>query len=148
MAGRIPRVFINDLLARTDIVDLIDVRVKLKKQGKNYHACCPFHNEKTPSFTVNGEKQFYHCFGCGAHGNAIDFLMNYDKLEFVETVEELAAMHNLEIPYEAGTGLSQIERHQRQNLYQLMNGLNDFYQQSLTHPAAKPARDYLQKRGL
>ncbi|VEB53920.1 DNA primase [Salmonella enterica subsp. enterica] len=132
----------------TDIVDLIDVRVKLKKQGKNYHACCPFHNEKTPSFTVNGEKQFYHCFGCGAHGNAIDFLMNYDKLEFVETVEELAAMHNLEIPYEAGTGLSQIERHQRQNLYQLMNGLNDFYQQSLTHPAAKPARDYLQKRGL
>ncbi len=74
--------------------------------------------------------------------------MNYDKLEFVETVEELAAMHNPEIPYEAGTGLSQIERHQRQNLYQLMNGLNDFYQQSLTHPAAKPARDYLQKRGL
>lgn len=88
MAGRIPRVFINDLLARTDIVDLIDARVKLKKQGKNFHACCPFHNEKTPSFTVNGEKQFYHCFGCGAHGNAIDFLMNYDKLEFVETVED------------------------------------------------------------
>ena len=87
MAGRIPRVFINDLLARTDIVDLIDARVKLKKQGKNFHACCPFHNEKTPSFTVNGEKQFYHCFGCGAHGNAIDFLMNYDKLEFVETPE-------------------------------------------------------------
>lgn len=87
MAGRIPRVFINDLLARTDIVDLIDARVKLKKQGKNFHACCPFHNEKTPSFTVNGEKQFYHCFGCGAHGNAIDFLMNYDKLEFVETVK-------------------------------------------------------------
>ena len=114
MAGRIPRVFISDLLARTDIVDLIDARVKLKKQGKNFHACCPFHNEKTPSFTVNGEKQFYHCFGCGAHGNAIDFLMNYDKLEFVETVEELAAMHNLEVPYEAGNGPSQIERHQRQ----------------------------------
>ena len=77
MAGRIPRVFINDLIARTDIIDLIDVRVKLKKQGKNYHACCPFHNEKTPSFTVNGEKQFYHCFGCGAHGNALDFLMTH-----------------------------------------------------------------------
>lgn len=148
MAGRIPRVFINDLLARTDIIDLIDARVKLKKQGKNFHACCPFHNEKTPSFTVNGEKQFYHCFGCGAHGNAIDFLMNYDKLDFVETVEELAAMHNLEIPYEAGTGLSQIERHQRQNLYQLMDGLNAFYQQSLAHPTAEPARQYLQKRGL
>ena len=126
MAGRIPRVFINDLLARTDIVDLIDARVKLKKQGKNFHACCPFHNEKTPSFTVNGEKQFYHCFGCGAHGNAIDFLMNYDKLEFVETVEELAAMHNLEVPFEAGSGPSQIERHQRQTLYQLMDGLNTF----------------------
>lgn len=134
MAGRIPRVFINDLLARTDIVDLIDARVKLKKQGKNFHACCPFHNEKTPSFTVNGEKQFYHCFGCGAHGNAIDFLMNYDKLEFVETVEELAAMHNLEVPFEAGSGPSQIERHQRQTLYQLMDGLNTFYQQSLQQP--------------
>lgn len=148
MAGRIPRVFINDLLARTDIIDLIDARVKLKKQGKNYHACCPFHNEKTPSFTVNGEKQFYHCFGCGAHGNAIDFLMNFDKLEFVETVEELAAMHNLEIPYEAGNGLSQIERHQRQNLYQLMDGLNGFYQQALGQPSAQPARAYLEKRGL
>ncbi|EFH3261156.1 DNA primase [Escherichia coli] len=148
MAGRIPRVFINDLLARTDIVDLIDARVKLKKQGKNFHACCPFHNEKTPSFTVNGEKQFYHCFGCGAHGNAIDFLMNYDKLEFVETVEELAAMHNLEVPFEAGSGPSQIERHQRQTLYQLMDGLNTFYQQSLQQPVAMSARQYLEKRGL
>ncbi len=148
MAGRIPRVFINDLLARTDIVDLVDARVKLKKQGKNYHACCPFHNEKTPSFTVNGEKQFYHCFGCGAHGNAIDFLMNYDKLEFVETVEELAAMHNLDVPYEAGSGPSQIERHQRQNLYQLLDGLSAFYQQSLTQPNASDARDYLSRRGL
>ncbi len=148
MAGRIPRVFINDLLARTDIVDLIDARVKLKKQGKNYHACCPFHNEKTPSFTVNGEKQFYHCFGCGAHGNAIDFLMNYDKLEFVESVEELATMHNLEVPFESGSGPSQIERHQRQSLYQLMDGLNGFYQQSLGQANADNARRYLNQRGL
>lgn len=148
MAGRIPRVFINDLIARTDIIDLIDVRVKLKKQGKNYHACCPFHNEKTPSFTVNGEKQFYHCFGCGAHGNALDFLMNYDKLDFVESVEELATMHNLEVPYEAGSGPSQIERHQRQNLYQLMTGLSTFYQQSLSAPSAEQARQYLSRRGL
>lgn len=101
--------------------------MKLKKQGKNYHACCPFHNEKTPSFTVNGEKQFYHCFGCGAHGNAIDFLMNFDRLEFVESVEELAAMNGLEVPYEAGSGVSQLERHQRQNLYQLMAPLATFY---------------------
>ena len=148
MAGRIPRVFINDLLARTDIVDLIDARVKLKKQGKNFHACCPFHNEKTPSFTVNGEKQFYHCFGCGAHGNAIDFLMNYDRLEFVESIEELATQHSLEVPYEAGSGPSQIERHQRQSLYQLMENLNGFYQQSLTQSNARAARDYLSNRGL
>lgn len=148
MAGRIPRVFINDLLARTDIVDLVDARVKLKKQGKNYHACCPFHNEKTPSFTVNADKQFYHCFGCGAHGNAIDFLMNYDRLEFVESVEELATMAGLEIPYEAGNGPSQIERHQRQNLYQLMDGLSDFYQQALRQPSSQSAQQYLMQRGL
>ncbi|ADM96820.1 DNA primase [Dickeya dadantii] len=148
MAGRIPRVFINDLLARTDIVDLIDARVKLKKQGKNYHACCPFHHEKTPSFTVNGDKQFYHCFGCGAHGNAIDFLMNYDRLEFVESIEELAAMHGLEVPYEAGTGPTQLERHQRQSLYELMEQLSAFYQHTLNQPAGTPAREYLSRRGL
>lgn len=138
MAGRIPRVFINDLLVRTDIVDLIDARVKLKKQGKNYHACCPFHNEKTPSFTVNGEKQFYHCFGCGAHGNAIDFLMNFDRLEFVESVEELAAMNGLEVPYEAGSGVSQLERHQRQNLYQLMAPLATFLRKLLARLSPRP----------
>lgn len=148
MAGRIPRVFINDLLARTDIVDLIDARVKLKKQGKNFHACCPFHNEKTPSFTVNGEKQFYHCFGCGAHGNAIDFLMNFDRLEFVESIEELATSHGLDVPYEAGSGPSQMERHQRQSLYQLMENLKGFYQQGLQQSSAQPARDYLDRRGL
>ena len=129
-------------------MDLIDARVKLKKQGKNFHACCPFHNEKTPSFTVNGEKQFYHCFGCGAHGNAIDFLMNYDRLEFVESIEELATQHSLEVPYEAGSGPSQMERHQRQSLYQLMENLNGFYQQSLTQSHAQAARDYLSNRGL
>ncbi|MBT9431514.1 DNA primase [Candidatus Sodalis endolongispinus] len=148
MAGRIPRVFINDLLARTDIVDLVDARVKLKKQGKNYHACCPFHHEKTPSFTVNGEKQFYHCFGCGAHGNAIDFLMNYDRLEFVESIEELAAQHSLEVPYETGTGPNQQERHQRQILYHLMDKLSGFYQQALRAQTASDARHYLQQRGL
>lgn len=148
MAGRIPRVFINDLLARTDIVDLIDARVKLKKQGKNYHACCPFHNEKTPSFTVSGEKQFYYCFGCGAKGNAIDFLMNHDRLEFVESVEELATQHGLEVPYETGSGPSPIERHQRQSLYQLLEKLDGFYQQSFRSPGAEAAQRYLGSRGL
>lgn len=148
MAGRIPRSFINDLLARTDIVDLIDAKVPLKKQGKNHHACCPFHNEKTPSFTVNGERQFYYCFGCGAHGNAIDFLMNYDKLDFVEAIEELSASHGLDVPYETGTGTSQIELHQRQNLYQLMEKINLFYHAALSHPSANKAKDYLSQRGL
>lgn len=148
MAGRIPRVFINDLLARTDIVDLIDARVKLKKQGKNFHACCPFHHEKTPSFTVNDEKQFYHCFGCGAHGNAIDFLMNYDRCEFVESIEELAAQHLLEVPYETGSGQNYQERHQRQSLYKLMDKLSRFYQQELKAPTATQADHYLQRRGL
>lgn len=148
MAGRIPRVFINDLLARTDIVDLIDARVKLKKQGKNFHACCPFHHEKTPSFTVNGDKQFYHCFGCGAHGNAIDFLMNYDRLEFVESIEELASMHSLEVPYESGTGTTQLERHQRQSLYELMGKLSEFYQHALTQQTGASAQQYLAQRGL
>lgn len=148
MAGRIPRTFINDLLARTDIVDLIDTKVPLKKQGKNHHACCPFHNEKTPSFTVNGDKQFYHCFGCGAHGNAIDFLMNYDRLDFVETIEELATMHGLEIPYETGNSSNQIERNQRQNLYQLMDEINQFYQHLLNKSDSQSAKQYLIQRGL
>ena len=148
MSGRIPRSFINDLLARTDIVDLIDARVKLKKQGKNYHACCPFHNEKTPSFTVNEQKQFYHCFGCGAHGNAIDFLINFDRLEFVESIEELASMHNLEIPYESSSGNGPLERHQRQSMYQLMEQLAQFYQHALRTDLGAHARDYLDNRGL
>src|SRR5574344_418664 len=100
MAGRIPREFIDDLIARVDLVNLIDSRVRLKKAGKNYSACCPFHNEKTPSFTVSREKQFYHCFGCGAHGNALDFLMNYERLDFVDAIEELASQHGLEVPRE------------------------------------------------
>lgn len=148
MAGRIPRAFINNLLARTDIIDLIDARVKLKKKGKNFHACCPFHDEKTPSFTVNDEKQFYHCFGCGAHGNAIDFLMNYERLEFVESIEELAALHDLDVPYEKGTGPNQQERHQRQSLYELMDKLSGFYKQALQAQTASDARHYLQQRGL
>lgn len=148
MTKRIPRVFINELLARTDIVELIDSRVKLKKQGRNYHACCPLHHEKTPSFTVNPKKQFYYCFGCGAHGNAVDFLMNYDRLEFVETIEELAAMHGLEVIYDRNRGPLHIECQYRQNLYHLMEQLSTFYQQSLYHSIGTLARDYLQQRGL
>lgn len=151
MAGRIPRQFIDDLIARTDIVELIDQRVSLKKAGKNYHACCPFHGEKTPSFTVAPDKQFYHCFGCGAHGNALGFIMEFDKLEFVEAVEELAGLHSLEIPREEGTsgGFTQVNRQQQQGDHELMNQLGHFYQQQLSqHSNSQQVNEYLTQRGL
>lgn len=149
MVGRIPRTFINELLIRTDITTLIEARLPLKKKGKNFYACCPFHHEKTPSFSVNHEKQFYYCFGCGAHGNAIDFLMKFDRLEFIESVEELATLHGLEVPGEKTDALKgQQERHQRYHLYQWMEKLNQFYKKSLKDVAASKARDYLAQRGL
>ena len=100
MAGLIPQSFIDDLLHRTDIVEVIDKRVPLKKQGNNYTACCPFHEEKTPSFSVNQDRQFYYCFGCGAGGNAIGFIMNFDQASFPQAVENLAKDAGLEIPYQ------------------------------------------------
>ncbi|MEY4932365.1 MAG: hypothetical protein RLZZ403_685, partial [Pseudomonadota bacterium] len=97
VSGRIPQHFIDELVARADIIEVIGSRVPLKKGGKEYKACCPFHDEKSPSFTVVPDKQFYHCFGCGAHGTALGFLMEYDHLGFVEAVEELAARVGLEV---------------------------------------------------
>ncbi len=148
MKGSIPRTFIDDLLAKTDIVELIHARVKLKKAGRDYQACCPFHHEKTPSFTVSQKKQFYHCFGCGAHGNAISFLMEYDKLEFVEAIEELAGMLGLEIPRENKAQFhgKQIGYQTKRNLYELMQEIAQFYQQQLTLHI--PAQSYLQQRGV
>lgn len=144
MAGQIPRHFIDDLLARTDIVELIDHRVPLKKAGKNYQACCPFHNEKSPSFTVSSDKQFYHCFGCGAHGNAISFMMAYEQLEFVEAIEELAKQHHLEIPREQGSGKPYPQA--QADDYSQMQKAADLYQQQLKQQAHAAA--YLQKRGI
>ena len=152
MAGHIPRSFIDDLLARLDIVDIIDARVKLKKKGKNYSACCPFHNEKTPSFSVSQEKQFYHCFGCGVHGNAIDFIMEFERLEFVEAIEELASFLGLDVPREQRSGeISTAPRantEQKRNLYDLMGGISQFYRSQLKIAANKPAIEYLKNRGL
>src|SRR5688572_216573 len=96
--ARIPDAFIDDLLARSDIVEIIGARVPLKRQGKEYSARCPFHDERSPSFTVSPTKQFYHCFGCGAHGTALSFLMNYERLEFLDAVEELAKRVGMEVP--------------------------------------------------
>ncbi|UPQ87648.1 DNA primase [Vibrio sinaloensis] len=154
MAGHIPRSFIDDLLARLDIVDIIDARVKLKKKGKNYGACCPFHNEKTPSFSVSQEKQFYHCFGCGVHGNAIDFMMEYERLDFVEAIEELASFLGLDVPREQRQGGSfqsnqpKANSEQKRNLYDIMGSIAQFYRDQLKQPSSKVAIDYLKDRGL
>src|SRR5256885_13912446 len=102
MAGRIPRQFIDELMLRSDIVEVIDARVPLKKAGKDYKACCPFHQEKSPSFTVSADKQFYHCFGCGAHGTVIGFLMEYERMSFVEAVEKFPRPAGLVVPRLAG----------------------------------------------
>jgi DNA primase len=147
MSGRIPQAFIDELLTRTDIVDVIDARVPLKKAGREYKACCPFHNEKTPSFTVSQVKQFYHCFGCGAHGSAISFLMEYEHMEFVEAVEDLAHMAGLEIPREAEAGPA--SQSPTQPLYALLDEVSRHYRQQLrSHPQAARAVDYLKQRGL
>src|SRR5712664_4897007 len=102
MAGRIPQAFIDEIVSRSDIVEIIGARVPLKKSGREFKACCPFHQEKSPSFTVSPDKQFYHCFGCGAHGTVIGFLMEYERMSFVEAVEDLARRAGMEIPREAG----------------------------------------------
>jgi DNA primase len=146
MAGTIPQDFIDQLLARVDIVEVIGARVPLKKTGREFSACCPFHTEKTPSFTVSPVKQFYHCFGCGQHGTAIGFLMAYDRMTFPEAVEELARRVGLEVPHD--------ERAERrgpdpQPIYDTLEEAARFYQQQLRrHPAARQAVEYLKRRGL
>lgn len=150
MAGKIPDAFIQDLLARVDLVDLIDARIPLKRSGSNYVARCPFHNEKTPSFNVSRDKQFYHCFGCGASGNAIGFLMEYDRLSFLEAVETLADAAGLKIPTERSGRNDDASRGQSfEYLYELQERVCRFYQGQLrTHPAATRAVEYLKGRGI
>ena len=149
MAGLIPQSFIDDLLNRTDIVDVVSSRVQMKKAGKNYTACCPFHKEKTPSFSVSPDKQFYYCFGCGAGGNALGFIMDHDNLDFPQAVEELAKAAGMEIPREE-SGRSHKPRQPTDSpLYPLLTAAADFYRQALkSHPARKAAVDYLKGRGL
>lgn len=143
MAGLIPQSFINDLLDRVDIVDIIDTRLQLKKAGKNYQALCPFHSEKSPSFSVSPDKQFYHCFGCGMSGTALTFLMEHDRLEFVEAVETLAASVGLEVPREAGR---RVVGDGNAEIYQLLDAASTFYQQQLRQ--APVAIEYLKGRGV
>ena len=143
MPGRIPEQFIDDLLARVDIVDVIQERVPLKKSGRDWSTRCPFHDERSPSFTVSPAKQFYHCFGCGAHGSAIGFLMNYDRLEFPDAVEELANRAGLKVPYEGGR---EAPREDATDLYNLLDAAAKFYRRQLGEN--ETARAYFAKRGL
>ncbi|KAB0518820.1 MULTISPECIES: DNA primase [Pseudomonas] len=149
MAGLIPQSFIDDLLNRTDIVDVVSSRVQMKKAGKNYTACCPFHKEKTPSFSVSPDKQFYYCFGCGAGGNALGFIMDHDNLDFPQAVEELAKAAGMEIPREESGRPHKPRQPTDSPLYPLLTAAADFYRQALkSHPQRKAAVDYLKGRGL
>jgi DNA primase len=144
MSGRIPQQFIDDLVSRTDIVELIGTRVPLKKAGREYRACCPFHDEKTPSFWVSPAKQFYHCFGCGAHGTSLGFLMAFDHLPFPEAVEELASRLGLEVPREGGGAAEQPRPDE--DLYSLLGQAAEFFRAEFTRSTR--AQDYTQRRGL
>ena len=145
MAGRIPSEFIDQLLSKADIVDVINARIPLKKAGREYHACCPFHHEKTPSFTVSPVKQFYHCFGCGMHGSAISFLMEYDNLTFPDAVEELARQAGVEVPREG----NDFQGPDYRPLYELLEECRKFFSWQLrNHASAQTAIDYLKQRGL
>lgn len=149
MAGRIPQAFIDDLLERVDIVEVIDRRVPLKKSGRNYSARCPFHDEKTPSFSVSPDKQFYYCFGCGAGGNAIGFVMDYDRVDFPQAVESLATLAGLNVPREEQPERVIQQQKQQRDLYQILEAAARFYREQLRHhPQAKRAVDYLKKRGV
>ena len=141
----IPQSFIQDLLARVDIVDVIEHHLPLKKGGANYFACCPFHGEKSPSFSVSPSKQFYHCFGCGAHGSAIGFLMEYSGLPFVDAVKELASRAGLQVPQE-GNPNPRIPAPQHDGLLEAMARAARFYREQLKH--APTAIAYLKRRGL
>ncbi|HEV2607648.1 MAG TPA: DNA primase [Xanthomonadaceae bacterium] len=141
--ARIPDAFIDDLLARTDLVEVIGARVPLKRQGREYSARCPFHDERSPSFTVSPTKQFYHCFGCGAHGTAISFLMNYDRLEFLDAVEELAKRAGMEVPKET---FQRNASGETQDLYSALDAAAQFFRKQLD--ATPKAQEYLRKRGV
>ncbi len=145
MAGRIPEQFIADLLARIDIVELVEGYLPLRKAGKDFQGLCPFHGEKTPSFTVSRDKQFFHCFGCGAHGSAIGFVMKHRNLEFVEAVEELAAVAGMEVPHEARSQRTSGTR----DLFDILEQARAFYESQLRQSTERDvAVDYLKKRGL
>ncbi len=148
MAGFIPQSFIDDLLARADIVDVIGAKVTLKKTGKNYSGLCPFHQEKSPSFTVEPAKQFYYCFGCGKGGNAVGFVMDFENIDYPQAIELLASSMGLEVPREESSEVKQ-QRERNIDLYDVLQQAAAYYQQQLRqHPAKSSAIEYLKQRGL
>lgn len=153
MAGRIPKTFIDDLIARADVVEVVGRRITLKKAGREYKACCPFHNEKTPSFQINPQKGFYHCFGCGAHGDALRFIMDYEHLDFVSAIEVLASEMGISVPREQLTPQQQAKQAQQRTEvlqgYALLAQAAQWFVHNLKHhPQAIQAIEYLKSRGI
>ena len=142
MTGLIPKQFIVDLVERADVAEIVGRRVQLKKAGKEFKACCPFHDEKTPSFTVSPTKGFYHCFGCGVHGTALDFLMEYDHMDFVDAVESLATIMGLEVPRSESNNQSR----SYDSLFELLDRVSVYYEKNLK--SNDTAIDYLRTRGI
>jgi len=145
VAGRIPQNFIDDLIGRSDIVEVINTRVPLKRKGKEYSACCPFHNEKTPSFTVSEAKQFYYCFGCHAKGNVIGFLMDYEHLSYIDAIESLAADAHVDVPHE-DNGFENKNQEDKQPYYNILKQASELFQKELK--TSERAIEYLKQRGL
>ena len=147
MAGRIPQSFIEDLIDRVDIIDLVSSRLEIKKAGKNHVACCPFHQEKSPSFTIAQDKQFYYCFGCGATGNVLKFVMEFDHLDFLPAVEVLAKHAGVTIP-ELDTPNRKEDRSKRE-IYSILSDCDRFFRQQLRkHEISRDAINYMKSRGI
>ncbi|OYQ75303.1 DNA primase [Wohlfahrtiimonas sp. G9077] len=146
--GYIPNQFVDEVIGRVDIVEIINQRVPLKKMGNSFKACCPFHQEKSPSFMVNQSKQLYHCFGCGAKGNVVTFLMEYEKLEFIESIEYLAHHEGMVVPYERRSNVSPEAEKRTQTTLTALEEANQFFQRELAKPNHQHARDYLANRDL
>ncbi|WMC18832.1 MAG: DNA primase [Enterobacteriaceae bacterium PSpicST2] len=146
--NKISKSFIRNLINITNLSDLINKSIPLKKRGKYYVSCCPFHNEKTPSFTVNNEKQFYYCFGCNIYGNALDFLMEYEKFTFVESIEELSLINNLKIIYKFNKKQNKYKITNKKNLYNILEKIKNLYHKNLFEKNGYKALDYLKKRGI
>src|SRR5580658_1744328 len=141
-----PPSLLEEIRNRLPVSEIIGKRLRLTRAGREFKACCPFHNEKTPSFYINDDKQFYHCFGCGAHGDVIGFTMRHDGLSFPEAVENLAGQAGLPVPRDTPVERERFDK--EKNLYQLLERTNAWFEEQLFTPAGREALVYLQKRGL